>query len=84
MRVLALNLLADFHAQRAIHVARTRLSTINEVNGSVRLAAIQVLGLLNDRPSVPALMKFLGNDQPEGLRRFAAQTLGHMEAAEAV
>ena len=84
MRVLALNLLADFHGQRAIEVTRTRLSTINEVDGDVRLAAIQILGLLGDRGSIVALMKLLSNDQSESLRRVAALALGNMQAAEAV
>ena len=84
MRVLAMNLLADCHARRAIETVRSRLSTNTENSVSVRIAAIQILAMLEDRPSVPAIMKYLGEDQEEVVRRVAASALGKLQATEAI
>ena len=84
VRVFALNWLAEFQGKRAVEIARTRLSAVAETNEYVRSAAIQILGILGDLESTPALLKRMDPGQPPALRCVAALALGEMRAAEAV
>jgi HEAT repeat protein len=83
MRVLALNLMAEYHAPEVVNVARTRLSTITEANGNVRCAAMEILGQQRDQGSISTLLKFVAPDQPAGIRRVAMSVLGKLQATQA-
>ncbi len=84
-RVVAANLLAEVHGAAAAKALASRLPRGDEASGEVRAAAVQAVGHLKVAGCVDALCRILSLDEePEGIRRLAAEALGQIGQAEAM